>query len=172
VSARTFVVFMAVLALIALLTFGLVSKGESALAVGEPIPDPELATLDGGTTSSIGDYRGDWVLINVWASWCDPCRDEAPELERFYREHRGDGFTVLGIDSRDVSGDARKFVDEFGLTYPQLHDSEGEVPDDLGMTGFPENFLVSPDGELALIQKGPVDREFLEQQVAPMIEAS
>ena len=163
---------MAVLALIALLTFGLVSKGESALAVGEPVPDPELSPLAGGATNSIGDYRGDWVLVNVWASWCDPCRDEAPELERFYREHRGDGFTVLGIDSRDFTGDARKFIDEFGLTYPQLHDSEGEVPDDLGMTGFPENFLVNPDGELALIQKGPVDREFLEQQVAPLIERS
>ena len=171
-SARTFAVFIGVLALIALLTFGLASKGETVLAVGEPIPDPELSALDGSGSGSVADYRGDWVLVNVWASWCDPCRDEAPELQRFYREHRNDGFVVLGVDSRDISGDARKFVDEFGLTYPQLHDSEGEVPDALGMTGFPENFLVDPAGDVALIQKGPVDREYLDEQVGPLIAGS
>jgi len=163
---------MGVLAILGLLGYGLLTKGEEKLAVGQPIPDTELSTLDGEGTGSIGDYRGEWVLVNVWASWCDPCRDESPALQRFHEEHQDSGFTVLGIDSRDVSSEGLAFVEEFGLTYPQLHDSEGDVPDDLGMTGFPESFLVDPEGKVALAQPGPVSDAYLEETVAPMIEAS
>jgi cytochrome c biogenesis protein CcmG/thiol:disulfide interchange protein DsbE len=112
------------------------------------------------------------VLVNVWASWCDPCREESPALQRFYEEHRDDGFVVLGIDSRDVSSDAREFVAEYDLTYPQLHDGEGERPDELGMTGFPESFLVDPNGEIALVRPGALDETYLEDQVEPLIRGS
>ncbi len=171
-GARTFAVFLGVLALIGLLGFGLLTKGESAVAVGEPIPDAELPTLDGAGSGSIADYRGDWVLVNVWASWCDPCKEESPALQRFHEQHQNDGFTVLGIDSRDVSDEGREFVDEYGLTYPQLHDGEGERPDELGMTGFPESFLVDREGNVALHVPGPVTAEYLETEVAPLIEGS
>jgi cytochrome c biogenesis protein CcmG/thiol:disulfide interchange protein DsbE len=171
VSARTFAVFMGVLALIGLLAFGLLSKGTDALAVGEPIPDAELPRLDGGGTGSIADHRGKWVLVNVWASWCDPCREESPALQRFHERHQDEGFTVLGIDSRDVTDDALEFVAEFDLTYPQLHDPEGDRPDELGMSGFPESFLVDPDGEVALIRPGPVTAEYLDEQVLPLIRS-
>lgn len=170
-SARSFAVFMVVLAVVGLLAYGLLTKGEQALAVGDPIPTAELPTLDGEGTGSIADYRGDWVFVNVWASWCDPCREEAPALQRFH-EHRGQGFTVLGIDSRDVSSDALEFVAEFELTYPQLHDNEGDIPDQLGMTGFPESFLVDPEGNVALLRPGPVTTRYLNETVAPLIEAS
>ena len=170
-SARALAVFLGVLAVLGLLSYGLLTKGEEALAVGEPIPDTQLATLDGNGTGSIADYRGEWVLVNVWASWCDPCREESPALQRFHEEHKANDFTVLGIDSRDVSDEGLAFVEEFGLTYPQLHDSEGDVPDQLGMTGFPESFLVDPDGNVALTRPGPVDGAYLEENVAPLIEA-
>jgi len=165
-------VSIGVLAVIGLLGYGLLTKGEEALAIGEPIPDTELATLDGEGTGSIGDYRGEWVLVNVWASWCDPCREESPALQRFHEEHRDEGFTVLGIDSRDVSSEGLAFVEEFGLTYPQLHDSEGDVPDDYGMTGFPESFLIDPEGNVAVARSGPVTGAYLEEAIAPLIEAS
>ena len=161
---------MAVLAVVGLLIFGVVSKGQARLEVGDQIPDAELSTLDGSGTGSIADYRGDWVLVNVWASWCAPCRDESPALERFYDEHRKDGVTVLGIDSRDVTDDALDFVDEFGLSYPQLHDSDGDRPDALKMTGFPENFLVDPEGKVALVYPQPVTTKSLNQYFAPLIE--
>ena len=170
-SARTFAVSIGVLAVIGLLGYGLLTKGEEALAIGEPVPDTELATLDGEGTGSIGDYRGEWVLVNVWASWCDPCREESPALQRFYEEHRDEGFTVLGIDSRDVSSEGLAFVEEFGLTYPQLHDSEGDIPDDYGMTGFPESFLIDPEGNVAVARSGPVTGAYLEEAIAPLIEA-
>jgi cytochrome c biogenesis protein CcmG/thiol:disulfide interchange protein DsbE len=162
---------MAVLALIGILGFGLLSKGEARLETGEPIPVAELPLLGANDTGSVSDYRGSWVLVNVWASWCDPCREESPALQRFHDQHHGKRFTVLGIDSRDVSADALEFVDEFELTYPQLHDSEGEIPDEFGMTGFPESFLVDPDGDVALVIPGPVDEEYLETEVEPRIES-
>jgi cytochrome c biogenesis protein CcmG/thiol:disulfide interchange protein DsbE len=171
VSARAFVAFLGIVAVIGILGFGLLSKGEARLETGEPIPETELPVLGGEGTSSVADYRGEWVLVNVWASWCDPCREESPALQRFHDRHRRDDFTVLGIDSRDVSADALEFVDEFKLTYPQLHDSEGEIPDEFGMTGFPESFLVDPDGDVALVIPGPVDEEYLETEVEPRIEA-
>jgi cytochrome c biogenesis protein CcmG, thiol:disulfide interchange protein DsbE len=172
VSARSFAIFMAVLAVIGLLAFGLIKKGDDPLQAGDPAPEAQLSSLDGSAEGSVADYRGQWVLINVWASWCDPCRDEAPALERFYRAHRADDFTVLGIDTQDNTEDGRAFVKEFGLTYPQLHDGSGDYADDLKTTGVPENFLIDPDGNVALVLRQPVTAESLDTQFAPMIEAS
>ena len=169
-SARTFAVFVGVLAVVALLAYGLITKGETRVAVGEEFPDAELPKLDGSGTGSVADYSGKWVFVNVWASWCGPCREESPTLQRFQDEHGGDNFTVLGIDSKDVSEKAREFVAEYRLTYPQLHDGPGDRPDELGMTGFPESFLVDPSGDVALVTPGPVDEDYLTENVEPLIE--
>jgi cytochrome c biogenesis protein CcmG/thiol:disulfide interchange protein DsbE len=172
VSARTIAALAAVAAAVALLAYGLASKGTAALSVGEPAPDKELEALDGSESATLADYRGRWVLLNFWASWCEPCRDEAPALERFHREGRDAGVAVVGVNLDDARDDARAFVEEFGLTYPQLRDGDGrERRDAYGMTGFPESFLVDPDGRIALIRRGPVDERFLREEVAPVIEA-
>jgi cytochrome c biogenesis protein CcmG/thiol:disulfide interchange protein DsbE len=170
VSARAFLATLAVLAVIGLLGFGLLSKGETTIALGDPVPDRELPALVGGGEGSIGDYRGRWVLVNLWASWCDPCRDEAPDLERFWQVFRDRGVTVLGIDVQDNSADATAFVREFGLTYPQLRSVGDERSEAFGSTGVPENFLVDPRGRLALIWRGPVDDRFLAERVVPLVE--
>jgi cytochrome c biogenesis protein CcmG/thiol:disulfide interchange protein DsbE len=171
VSAKTFIAVMAVLALIGLLGFGLISKGGQAIAVGDKAPDEELSRLGADGTGGIADYRGKWVLVNFWASWCGPCRSEAPALERFQRDHASDGFTVLGINLDDATEDAMAFIGRYGLTYPQLRDGDGDDRRDAyGMTGFPESFLVDPEGNLALIRRGPVDERYLDQMVAPVIE--
>jgi cytochrome c biogenesis protein CcmG/thiol:disulfide interchange protein DsbE len=173
-SARTFAVTMGVLAVLGLLAYGVISKGHGSLQQGDAAPVAELPALGSTSqTGSVADYKGKWVLINVWASWCDPCRDEAPELERFYREHQADNFEILGVDTKDDDGSAQKFVDEFGLTYPQLHDGSGDYADnDLKTTGVPENFLVDPDGNVAVAIHGQVTPELLSQQIAPMLEPS
>ena len=155
-SARTFAVTMGVLAVLGLLVFGVVSKGSGSLQPGDAAPVTELPRARGRwrETGSVADYKGKWVLVNVWASWCDPCRDEAPELERFYRQHRSDDFEILGVDTQDDQASAQKFVDEFGLTYPQLHDGSGDYADELKTTGVPENFLLDPDGKVAVAIHG------------------
>jgi len=169
VSARAFASFLAVLAVVGLLTYGLVSKGSSGVSLGEPAPTAVLPRLQGAGSSSLAAYRGSWILVNFWASWCGPCRQEAPALESFQRAHRGRGFTVVGIDTRDLSGDGRDFVREFGLSYPQLRDGDGNAAHEFGTTGVPENFLVDPGGKLRLLLHGPVTDDYLKQYVAPLL---
>ena len=171
-SARTFAVFMGVLAVIGLLAFGLVTKGEARHAVGDEVPATELPVLGSESqTGSLADHAGRWVLINVWASWCLPCRDEAPALEAFYKQHQSEDFEVLGIDTQETGEGGLDFVDEFGLTYPQLHDGDGHYAKDvLKTTGVPESFLIDPHGKLAAYIPGQVTDEWLESEVAPRIE--
>lgn len=172
-SARTFAVFIGVIALIGLLAFGLVSKGEARLAVGEQVPSAALPVLGSEATGSLADHEGKWVLVNVWASWCAPCRDEAPALEAFYRDHQGEDFEILGIDTQETGEGGLGFVDEYELTYPQLHDGDGAyAKDGLKTTGVPESFLVDPEGKLAVSLPGQVSDAWLNEQVAPLIEGS
>lgn len=168
-SARSFIVFLAVLAVVGLLGFGLLNKGGSGLEVGDGAPATTLPVLGGEGGESLEDYRGRWVLVNFWASWCDPCRDEAPALEEFQRRHGGDRFTVLGIDTQDLSADGRRFVREFDLTYPQLHDGDGRAADGWGTGGVPENFLIDPGGRVRLLWIGPVGEANLAEEVEPLI---
>lgn len=160
---------LAVVAVVGLLVYGLASKGSSGLALGEAAPSSPLPKLEGGGTGSLAEYKGSWVLVNIWASWCIPCKQEAPALEKFQRQHGGTRFTVLGIDSRDLSSDGRGFVRRYGLTYPQLRDGDGGAAHGYGTTGVPENFLIDPRGRLQLHVVGPVTEESLRDEVAPML---
>jgi cytochrome c biogenesis protein CcmG/thiol:disulfide interchange protein DsbE len=170
VSARSFAVVMAALAVIGLLGFGLLKKSNASLAVGDEVPTRSLPRLDGSGDGSVAEYHGRWLLVNVWASWCVPCRTESPALERFYRDHQSRRFTILGIDSNDLSDDALGFVHKYGITYPQLRDGTGDYStDELGTTGVPESFLVSPDGKLVLHSLGPVTDSYLRSNVEPYL---
>jgi cytochrome c biogenesis protein CcmG/thiol:disulfide interchange protein DsbE len=169
VNIRSSIAVIAVLAVVGLLTYGLVSKGSSGVSVGDPAPAGRLPKLEGGGESSLAAYRGKWVLVNFWASWCIPCRAEAPELERFQEKHSGQDFTVVGVDSRDLSGDGRGFVRRYGLSYPQLRDGNGDAAHEYGTTGVPENFLVDPRGRIRLLVRGPVTGDYLKEAVAPLL---
>ena len=107
------------------------------------------------------------MLANVWASWCDPCRDEAPALQAF--ADRNPEVRVIGIDTQDNTEDALEFVDEFGLTYEQLHDGSGAYADDLGTTGVPESILIDPEGNVAHHVPGAVTEDTLTGQIEPLI---
>jgi cytochrome c biogenesis protein CcmG, thiol:disulfide interchange protein DsbE len=173
VSARALAVFIAVLAVIGLLGYGLAKKSSDSLAIGDPVPNAttELPRLGGEGTASLADYRGRWVLVNVWASWCVPCRTESPALERFYEAHRGPDFTILGIDSNDLTGDATAFLRRYGVGYPQLRDGSGDYSQgELGTTGVPESFLVDPRGRLVLHSLGPVSDDYLRSNVVPHLD--
>lgn len=167
--ARSVIAVLLAVAVVGFLVYGLVSKGNSRLAVGEKAPSPELPKLTEPGQGSLKEYRGRWVLVNFWASWCVPCRDEAPALSKFEEEYGGKKFTVVGIDTQDISDDGAKFAKEFGLTYPMLHDGNGDNGHEFGTTGVPENYLLEPSGKLAWAVAGPVDAKMLEEHVAPLL---
>jgi cytochrome c biogenesis protein CcmG/thiol:disulfide interchange protein DsbE len=168
-SVRTTIAVLAVLAVIGLLTYGLLSKGSTRPAVGDPAPNVRLPRLEGDGERSLGDYRGRWVLVNLWASWCGPCRQEAPALEKFQKQYASAQFTILGIDSRDLSSDGTAFIERYGISYPQLRDGNGEAAHAFGSTGVPETFLVDPRGRLRSILVGPATPTFLSEEVAPLL---
>jgi len=169
VGTRSFLAVLAVLAVIGLLAFGLLNKGATKVAVGDAVPDKTLPALPGPGRGSIADFRGEWVLVNLWASWCVPCREEAPVLEDFYRRNRDRDTTVLGINVQDNEDDALAFLGEHPTGYPQLRSVGNERSRAFGSTGVPENFLVDPQGRLALIRRGPVDDRLLAEQIEPLI---
>jgi cytochrome c biogenesis protein CcmG/thiol:disulfide interchange protein DsbE len=166
----------AFVALVALLAYGLASNEpdrtvEEALVAGErePAPEIELPELSGSGTGTLADYRGRVVVLNFWASWCDPCRDESPLLQRWHERLEKDDALVLGVDVQDVDADALDFIDEYGLTYPMLRDGPGDTRDEFGILGLPETFVLDRDGRVAAVQRGPVDEEFMREQVAPLL---
>ena len=96
----------------------------------------------------LGALRGKAVVINFWASWCHPCKQEVPRLEAAYRQWTGKGVVFVGIDAQDFVGDAKRFADKLGITYPIVHDAPGNTVDSYGVTGFPETFFVGRNGKL------------------------
>jgi cytochrome c biogenesis protein CcmG/thiol:disulfide interchange protein DsbE len=169
VSVRASIVVLAVVAAVGLLAYGLLSKGDSRIAVGDPAPAAQLEKLEGGGEESLADYRGRWVMVNFWASWCVPCRDEAETLNQLQRERGGPAFTVVGVDSNDLSPDARAFVEKHGVKYPQLRDGSGDLAHDFGTTGVPESYLFDPQGRLKAVWIAPVTEKILRERFLPLI---
>src|SRR2546421_6845545 len=121
-----------------------------------PAPAFSLPRLEGGGKVSLASLRGKAVVVNFWASWCAPCKREAPALERSWKQHSSQGLVVLGIDANDVSGDARRFARKLGITYPLVH-APTTIWDDWGVTGVPETFFVDRRGRLVDVHvAGPV----------------
>jgi cytochrome c biogenesis protein CcmG, thiol:disulfide interchange protein DsbE len=169
-------VVCAVLALFALLAYGLASNEpdaaiEESLARGErkPAPGLTLPRLSGGGEESLSDYRGRVVVLNFWASWCEPCRAESPLLQRWHSRISRQGGTVLGVDVLDVSSDARDFVREHGLTYPMLRDRDGDSQADFGVIAYPETVVIDRRGRIAAVERGPVDERWLRERVQPLL---
>jgi peroxiredoxin len=130
-------------------------------AMADPV-DFELPGLD-GKTYRLSDYRGKWVLVNYWATWCPPCREELPELEVFHANHKDKDAVVLGIAMERIKKDRlQKFVDDQFLSYPILM-MKPAASTELGkVPGLPTSYLVDPQGELAARQVGPVTLDDLE----------
>ena len=141
---------------------------DDALEGGERPHPPALVfeTLDGEGEIRLSDYRGKAVVLNFWASWCEPCKDEAPLLEEAWQRYRDEGLVVLGIDAQDFRSDAKQFVERYELTYPIAYDGNGASLGRFGNTGFPETWFLGRDGRLVGEHiVGPFDQERLEENV-------
>jgi len=139
-----------------------------SLERGERPHPPELVfeTLEGDDEIRFADYHGKAVVLNFWASWCGPCKQEAPLLEETWQRYRDEGLVVLGIDAQDFRSDAKRFVERYDLTYPIAFDGNGASLGRFGNTGFPETWFLGRDGRLVGEHiVGQFDRERLEQNV-------
>jgi cytochrome c biogenesis protein CcmG/thiol:disulfide interchange protein DsbE len=118
----------------------------------EKLPEFVLPLLRGEGTLSSATLKGSPVVINFWASWCLPCREEAPLLERVWRAHRDDGLVVIGVNARDTAADARSFVREFDITYPVVVDEDLELMHEMSdIEGWPQTFFVKRNGDLSRV---------------------
>ncbi|MBZ0291353.1 MAG: TlpA family protein disulfide reductase [Anaerolineae bacterium] len=113
-----------------------------------PAPDFEFTTFD-GATHQLSDFRGQVVVINFWASWCGPCRDEAPELQSAWEKYENQNVVFLGIAYADNGPKSIAYLDEFGITYLNAPDLGTRISEDYNIQGVPETFVIDQQGNVA-----------------------
>ena len=153
-SVRLVIALVPALAFVVALWFGLARTG-SQVESGNSAPSFELPLLDGTDVLTDEDLRGKPVVVNFWASWCIPCREEAPLLERTWRTYRDEGIVFLGVNIKDAKSDAKRFVEEFDITYPTVRDLDQSLTRGFGVRGLPETFFVDQQWKFAGVESGP-----------------
>ena len=143
-----------------------VGEGPAPPRIGEAAPAYQAVTLEGDSVS-LQSLRGQVVLLNLWATWCAPCRHETPFLQQLYTEKRGEGFEIVGVslDTGDPIDLIQDFVDEYGVEYTILHDGQMSAMDTYRVLGLPATFLLDREGVVRWMRYGPVgdtDRDFLD----------
>ncbi len=144
--------------LLALLVWKLAHQ-QHAPPVGSQAPSfsgPRLDAQPGDPPLALSDFRGRPVVLNFWASWCIPCKSEAPVLERYYRRY-GHRVAFLGIDYHDLTSEAKTFVAAHGLTFPILADGSGDVTSRYGISQVPETYVLAASGKIVAHLAGPID---------------
>ncbi|MBN1967556.1 MAG: TlpA family protein disulfide reductase [Anaerolineae bacterium] len=132
-------------------------------------PDFSLAGLDGEAVA-LSDYRGQYVLVNFWATWCPPCRAELPDLVSFYHDHADEGFILIGVNEQETAAVASAFLNEQNLDFLVVTDTNGAVLNRYGTSSLPSSFLIDPDGVIVQRWSGMISRATLEAAVTPRLQ--
>jgi peroxiredoxin len=144
----------------------------AALHIGAPAPDFTLST-PAGESIRLSDLRGQAVLINLWATWCPPCRQEMPAIQRIYRDYRDQGFVVLAVNttSQDDPFNIAPFVERYGLTFPVLLDETGEVSAAYNLRSLPTSYFIARDGTIRdVVVGGPMAEALLRARVEEIVD--
>ncbi|MCB0116968.1 MAG: TlpA family protein disulfide reductase [Caldilineaceae bacterium] len=150
-----FIIVAVAVVFVAILAWRLVQTNTSEHRADGTAPPLTFTTFE-GETISLDDLRGQGVVINFWASWCDPCRDEADLLEQTWLREKDNGIVFLGLDYLDQEPAAKAYLAEFNVTYPNGPDLRSEIARRYGIKGVPETFFINPQGEIADIVIGPI----------------
>ncbi len=157
-----------VVALVGLFAAGIQMRSAKPIDRG-PAPEFSIPTYGGGTFA-LAEQRGKVVVVNFWASWCIPCRDEAPMLERAWRKYRDRGVVFVGVGYIDTDKEAQAFVREFGMTYPNGPDIGTETSRRYRVQGVPETFFIGKDGQLAGNHIGPITEQALTARLDALLK--
>ena len=143
----------------------------SAVPVKVNFAAPQLTLTDiQGVSRSLADYHGQVVLVNLWATWCPPCKEEMPTLQAFYKKHKDQGFVVLGINDGDPTKDILQFVKDYKLTFPVWLDPTYIATEQKFKTlNLPTSFVIDRNGVVQLQWVGGISRKMLDQHVIPLI---
>jgi cytochrome c biogenesis protein CcmG/thiol:disulfide interchange protein DsbE len=161
--------------LVGLLIYGVSAQSASRtldelVATGRRPPAPDatrsLPRLGAAGESSLAALRGKVVVLNFWASWCEPCQVEAPLLQRAQSRLERHGATVLGVTYEDASPDSQSFVRRYHLTYPNLRDNNGVFSHSYGTDQLPESFIVDRRGDVVAVSRGEIGQPFVNRAFA------
>ena len=168
-SKRTglIVAFAVILALLGLLAWGL-RKVQAGPVESGMAPDFTLTSFD-GRTLTLSELRGQVVIINFWASWCPPCREEAAYLEQTWRKYKDKGVIFIGVDWVDTEKEALAYMDEFDLTYFNGPDIGTRIAQAYNIQGVPETFYVAKNGELRGVHIGPLKSPQLDEKIEELL---
>lgn len=165
------VALAAVAGLLGLLVWRLTHESKPP-RIGGPAPGFASKRVDvSGKTLDLASLRGKPVVLNFWASWCGPCKDEAPALEELSKKYAG-RVVVVGLDSQDATGDARAFAERYHLTYPIVHATGNEIYQRWGLAAFPETFILDRNQRVVHHFAGPVTAADVEAQLGPLLGSS
>jgi cytochrome c biogenesis protein CcmG/thiol:disulfide interchange protein DsbE len=146
-SLGTIVLLAGIAAVAVVFAVALMRQNEAQPTHG-PAPDFELTTFE-GESFKLSDLQGDVVVLNFWAGWCGPCRDEAPALQNTWEHYRDRGVVFVGVAWADNGPSSRAFLEEFGITYLNGPDLETRISENYNIQGVPETFIINQDGEIA-----------------------
>lgn len=120
------------------------------VTVGSAAPNFKAKELNSTTYKSLADYKGQVVVLNIWATWCEPCKEELPSLEKLHEAYGPHGLKLIAVSADKVVSDdsIRKFADHYGITFEILHDPTGSVEAAFQTTGYPETFVIGPEGSI------------------------
>ena len=153
----TVAIITVVLAVVFASRFGQDPRLSPSPLIGRPAPDNVLDVVESDATLSLGELRGDIVLVNFWAPWCVPCRYEHPDLLRIVDEYGGFGVSVVGITYQSTEDAVIEYLDELGRGYPVVMDDRSRAAIEFGVRGVPETFFVDRDGIVVAKVAGPID---------------
>jgi thiol-disulfide isomerase/thioredoxin len=137
--------------------------------IGQPAPPLKLPQVGGGGDLDLASLKGRPVVLNFWATWCEPCKAEMPALQRAQERHRDSGLMVLGVDFQERDEEITAFLSQIGVTFPSLVDRTGEVARQWRATGLPTTFLIDRQGIIRDVRVGPFTDEMLEDRIGKLL---
>jgi cytochrome c biogenesis protein CcmG/thiol:disulfide interchange protein DsbE len=170
VSLGAIIAFALILGLLAMLGWRMYKISQGQVDSGMA-PDFTLTSFD-GETLTLSELRGQVVIINFWASWCPPCREEAPYLEATWRKYKDQGVVFIGVDYVDTETAALSYIEEFDITYFNGPDVGTRISYDYNMKGVPETFFVAKNGEIRGVKIGPLYPPELDQRIEELLAES